>query len=362
MARQPGRRRGVPLTAVLAPARLGASDDQGDRDLPTRIWAELLAEDRPRYERRLAVALGPQEEYLTDTEHQLYRAGKQLRPLLLLLTARLVHGPSELPDKALDGAVSLEMLHVATLIHDDIVDDSLLRRGLPSVNAARGGATAVLVGDLQFVQAIRGFVEAIDHTRDMDLVKLVLDTAFRVCCGELDELATDPTAPTDELVTRYWRTIERKTAVLLGLACEAGAALAGGRTRESRRLGFYGRRVGRAFQIMDDLFDLARADAAAGKPRGMDLVRRRPSLPLVLAAEELGPAHRVTRVLRGAHLEEGELPDLLDEVCATAAFGRSWALAREQALDALEYLRPFPASCYRRALQDLALYVVDRAP
>ncbi len=331
-------------------------------DLLDRIRGEWLAEDLQRFADVLEHALKPQQQYLTKTEYDLYRHGKKLRPLLLLLAARMIHGPdSPLPRKAIQGAVSLEMLHVATLIHDDIVDDAMVRRGLQSVNAARGAETAIIVGDLQFVQAIRGFVDAIDTQADMGLIKLVLDTAFRICCGELDELQTDPNWETAELHRRYLETIDRKTAVLFGMACESGVALAGGRTSAARRAGFYGRRVGRAFQIMDDLFDFLQDDAAAGKDRGMDLSRRRMSLPLIYAMAELGPEHTVSRIMRGAAYSQEELSAGIAAVQRTAGFTRAYAEARSQALDALEYLKPFPRNRYRRALEEIALYVVDRS-
>lgn len=309
----------------------------------------------------LMAALEPQRPYLTGTEYDLYRRGKKLRPVMLLLCARMIHGPrSPLPLKAIQGAVSLEMLHVATLIHDDIVDDALTRRGLASVNAARGTGPAIIVGDLQFVQAIRGFVDAIDAQKDLGLVKLVLDTAFRICCGELDELQTDPAASTAALHARYMETIERKTAVLFGLACESGVTLAEGRTSAARRAGFYGRRVGRAFQIMDDLLDFVHDDAAAGKEQGMDLSRRRVSLPLIYAMDELGPGHMVTRIMHGASFTPAELDAGVRAVRASSGFAQAYADARAQALDALEYLRPFPRNRYRRALEEIALHVVDR--
>ncbi|MFF3005744.1 polyprenyl synthetase family protein [Kitasatospora sp. NPDC057940] len=331
-------------------------------DVLERLWRDLLPEDLARYQQVLEEVLRPQAEYLTPTEYALHRRGKKLRPMLLLLAARMVHGAGPLPDKVVNGAVSLEMLHVATLIHDDVVDDSSLRRGLPSVNAARGTHTAVLIGDLQFVQAIRGFVDGIDAQRDIDLVRTVLDTAFRVCCGELDELRTDPTWDTEALLAHYWRTVERKTAVLFGLACEAGITLAGGRTADARRAGFYGRRLGRAFQVMDDILDLTHDQHTTGKPQGTDLARGRWSLPLIHAAHELGPGHPATRILRGAGHDDAQLREAAAAVRATGACATAYAQARTQVLDALTYLRPFPPSVYRDALAEIALDVVDRAP
>lgn len=329
-------------------------------DVVDRIRHELLSEDLDRFAAMLETMLEPQRRYLTDIERSIYRSGKKLRPMMLLLSARMLHGTGRLPEKVIQGAASLEMLHVATLIHDDIIDKALLRRGMASVNAARGSDVAIIIGDMQFVQAVRGFVEAIHTQSDMGLVKLVLDVAFRICCGELDELQTDPASSTAELHARYLRTIERKTAVLFGLACESGITLVEGRTSAARRAGFYGRRVGRAFQIMDDLFDFAQDEEASGKPRGMDLAQRRVSLPIIYAMQEFGDEHPVTRRMRNGASGDEDLPEGIDAVRRAHGFSRAYAEARAQSLDALEYLRPFPDNRYRRALHDLSMYVVDR--
>jgi heptaprenyl diphosphate synthase len=326
-----------------------------------RIRDTLMAEDLERFYALLKLTLEPQRAYLTRTEYDLYAHGKKLRPLMLLLSARMMHGIAEpLSHKPIQGAVSLEMLHVATLIHDDIVDGALTRRGLQSVNAARGTGTSVIVGDLQFVQAIRGFVEAIDTQSDMALVKLVLDTAFKICCGELDELQTDPSWAPDVLRRRYLETIDRKTSVLFGLACEAGVSLVASHTSDARRAGFYGRRVGKAFQIMDDLFDFTQSAETSGKAVGMDLSARRLSLPLIYAMEELGGDHVVSRMMRGEPASARDLRRGVAAVKATHGFARAYAEAREAALEAVEFLRPFPRNRYRGALEEIALHVVDR--
>lgn len=332
-----------------------------EEDLLDRIQRDLLADDAGRVAATLEEALAPQRSYLTPAELAFYGGGKKLRPMLLLLSARMAHGGGRLPDKAVQGAASLEMLHVATLIHDDIVDGALTRRGLESVNARRGTEVALLVGDLQFVQALRGFAGTIDTQSDMGLVKLVLDTAFRICCGELDEVLTDPTQDGQALRDRYLRTIERKTAALFGLACEAGMALGGGRTSDARRAGFYGRSIGVAFQIMDDVFDLVLDPTVSGKPLGMDLACCRLSLPLIHAMAVLGEEHAVTRFLRGVRGAGTDLTAGLEAVRGCGALALAYAEARDHALTALDYLRPFPATPYRAALETIALHIVDRA-
>ena len=334
----------------------------GKEDPTGRITGELLPEDMTRFATILENALRPQQDYLTETELHLYHRGKKLRPMLLLLSARLLHGDEMLQEKVIKASVSLEMLHVATLIHDDIIDHALTRRGLASVYATRGVNTAILVGDMQFVQAIRCFVDAIETSSEMGLVQLVLDTAFRICCGELDELQANPHEGPARLRDRYFEVIERKTAILFGLACETGAALVRGRTSDARRIGFYGRRLGRAFQIMDDLFDFLQDEADAGKTQGTDLALRRLTLPVIYAVEELGGDHLVGRLIRGsAPVTPETLRESHEAIRNTSAFERAYSDARHEAIDALEYLKPFGRNRYYTALEDLALYTVDRS-
>ena len=147
---------------------------------------------------------------------------------------------------------------------------------------------------------------------------------------------------------------------MFGLACETGMALAKAHTGESRRIGFYGRRVGRAFQIMDDLFDFLQDEADSGKQVGIDLVRRRITLPIIYAMEELGPSHQLSKIMRGEMQPPDELSNEIMAIKGTQAIERAYADARYDALDALEYLKHFPKNRYRDALEEIALYTVDR--
>jgi heptaprenyl diphosphate synthase len=330
---------------------------------PLSSGRALLASDMDRFHVVLEEALAPQASYLTNTERELYRRGKKLRPLMLLATARMI-GPSApedvLPGKVIKGAVALEMLHVATLIHDDIVDAAPARRGLISVNADRGTETAVLVGDLQFIQAVRCFAADIDSERDMELVRTVLDVAFKICCGELDELQTDVSSSTPQLVARYHRTIDRKTAVLFGLACESGATLMGAGTRITYCVSQFGRLFGRAFQIMDDLLDLLQPEAISGKQRGTDILERRLSLPIIYALAELPGDHVLHAILRGHAPTPSELESAIEAIIAAPGFMRCYAEARELTLQATAMLDGFPPSAYRDWLVAQAAHLVDR--
>jgi heptaprenyl diphosphate synthase len=322
----------------------------------------LIAADRTRFEAALASALAPQSAYLTEIERSLYAGGKRLRPLLLLLATHAVRpheASGEIPNKAIQAAVSLEMLHVATLIHDDIVDAAEHRRNGRAVHAARGVQTAVLVGDLQFIQAIRIFAGNVDTAADMGIVRLVLDVGFRICCGELDELRGVDTHEPETLRRHYRATIERKTAILFGLACEIGATLGDAGPRETLRLSQYGRSLGRAFQIMDDLFDLVATPASSGKSAHTDLAQRCWTLPLINAVEELGPDDALSRHMQGEDTGV-ELATLAAAAVRTRGFSRAYDEARREALEARHGLADLPASPFAALLDRLAMHIVDR--
>ncbi|CAO3452594.1 polyprenyl synthetase family protein [Azospirillum sp.] len=333
----------------------------GARDPVGTILQDLMAADMAGFERELSAALEPQEGYLSDAEMALYQGGKKLRPLMLLLTARLFQAEGPLPVKVLRASASLEMLHVATLIHDDIVDHASLRRGQHSVNAARGTEMAILIGDMQFLQAVRCFVDAIEDQEDMQLVKWVLDSAFDICRGEIDEMTTQPFWHPDSLLSRYLTTIDRKTAVLFGLACESGAALMRARTSELRRLGSFGRYMGRAFQMMDDIFDLAHSDEEAGKRKGIDLHQRRITLPIIHAMRLFGDMHPMVRYLRSQETPPTEqINAWVDEIRRSDAFTLAYAQARDTALQAVQFLDGLPPGPHLKALRDITMHAVNR--
>lgn len=325
----------------------------------------LAANDLDRVGTSLTAALVPQRPYLTDTEYAIYERGKKIRPMLLVLAARLAGGfepDAELPRRAIEAAVSLEMLHVATLIHDDIIDQAPKRRGLTSVNAARGTDVAILVGDMQFVQAVRCFAAAVEAPEDMALVQVVLDVGFKICCGELDELQTDPSWSPKRLRDRYFRTIDRKTAILFELACESGASLVRSRERAVMKLGRYGRLLGRAFQIMDDLSDFIEGEERAGKMRGTDLARRRPTLPIIFAMADLPADSAVHRIMHGAPFDGALHERAIAEVVGGPGFLRAYSEARRAVMDAAAALEYFPESPIRNVLVDLAYAVVNKGP
>ncbi|MEI9918525.1 MAG: polyprenyl synthetase family protein [Bacteroidota bacterium] len=322
----------------------------------------LMSPDVELFNAEIAKALEPQRPYLTEIEYSLYTKGKRLRPLLLMMTARMSSGcafDEPLPNRVFKAAASLEMLHMATLIHDDIIDKAPKRRGVASVNESRGPDVALLIGDMQFVSAVRCFSSAIETKEDLDLVQTVLEVGFKICCGELDEIMTDARWDTERLRTRYLRTIDRKTASLIQLSCESGASLMRSRKRVIWKLGRYGRLLGRAFQMMDDLTDFTESEEQSGKQRGTDLRMRRPTLPIIYAMEELGNDSLVSRIIRGKDVDEEQMNVAIDQVMYSEGFQRAYKEARHSIIQAVTCLEPFSGDL-KELFESIAYYVVDR--
>jgi octaprenyl-diphosphate synthase len=236
-------------------------------------------------------------------EHVLGSGGKRIRPALLLLSAELCGytGP-----RCVQVAAAVELLHTATLLHDDVVDLSELRRGRPSANAVWGNRRAVLGGDYFYARASSMIVE----DGDLDILWIFADTIRQMAEGELLQLerSFDPTITE----AHYFSVIERKSAVLLAAACEAGAILAGVTRGERRKLGEFGRELGLAFQLRDDALDYEAGADALGKRPLTDIREGKVTLPVLLALKRCSAAERevVAEVLkRAARLEKAERGD-----------------------------------------------------
>jgi octaprenyl-diphosphate synthase len=226
-------------------------------------------------------------------DHVLGSGGKRLRPSLLLWSAELCGytGP-----RCVQVAAAVELLHTATLLHDDVVDLSELRRGRPSANAVWGNRRAVLAGDFFYARASSMIVE----DGDLDILWIFASTIRSMAEGELLQLerSFDPTVTE----AHYFSVIEHKSAVLLSAACEAGSILAGVTRAERRKLAEFGRELGLAFQLRDDALDYEAGEAELGKRAFADLREGKVTLPLLLALKRASAAEReaIASVLKGA--------------------------------------------------------------
>jgi octaprenyl-diphosphate synthase len=327
-----------PASAVFAAAALRIAPRL---ELVERAMREQLASASP-----LIGTLG---------DHVLGSGGKRVRPALLLLCAELCGytGP-----RCVQVAAAVELLHTATLLHDDVVDLSELRRGRPSANAVWGNRRAVLAGDFFYARASSMIVE----DGDLDILWIFADTIRSMAEGELLQLerSFDPSVTE----AHYFAVIEHKSAVLLAAACEAGSILGGVTRAERRRLADYGRELGLAFQLRDDALDYQAGEAELGKRAFADLREGKVTLPLLLALKRCSAAERgaLHGVLKAAAR--------LSELAAAGAGGApavDGALDLSPVLDAIERYHGVADTLRRaelhrdRAIAAIAPFSADRA-
>ena len=285
-------------------------------------------------------------------QHIVDAGGKRLRPLLALLCAAALGHSNEAQIRF---AAVVEFIHTATLLHDDVVDVSALRRGRPTANHRFGNAPSVLVGDFLYTRAFQLMV-SLDN---VELLKMMADTTNTIAAGEVLQLIRAGDAATSE--EQYFDVIERKTAVLFAAACEGAGLLAGADTARLDQLRRYGRNVGVAFQVVDDLLDYASDPGVTGKNLGDDLAEGKPTLPLIHAMREGDAAQ--SALIRTA-IGERQRERLEEVVAALHACGsleytrRAAERCRREALAALAGLGDCDAT---RALARLADLAVDRS-
>jgi geranylgeranyl pyrophosphate synthase len=318
-------------------------------------YTELLEDDLHAVEQRLTVRADDVPTPVLQAVHTLIQSGgKRLRPALVLLTTHLFGGDANALDAARWLAAAVEMLHTATLIHDDFIDGTATRRGIPTLNSHWSSTATVLVGDLAFAWAARLAAQG----DDLEIIHRFTETLEIICGGELAQIFRDQdTSPT---VKRYYRRIFAKTASLFALATETGARLANGTPADVEALRRFGRLVGLAFQITDDVLDVIGDKVTLGKPAGSDLRQGLATLPVLYYREAHPEDERVTRALNGES-DEAELEALLTDLQHAQAPRRALTTARSHADEALNILRRYPTDPYREALEEVARFAVERS-
>ncbi len=278
--------------------------------------------------------------------------GKRLRPLVTLLAAKSLGYSGQ---SHITMATIIEFIHTATLLHDDVVDHSTMRRGRETANAIWGNSPTVLVGDFLYSRAFQLMV----RLGNMPVMAIMADTTNVIAEGEVQQLvnARDPLVA-EQL---YRDTIFKKTAVLFQAAGQTGALLAGGSEREVQALADYGRHLGMAFQLQDDVLDYAGDSQQLGKNVGDDLAEGKPTLPLIHAMRTGGEQ---TRQLIEQAIREADASRLAEVVTAVQACGSldyTREEARKESLSAIDCLTPLPDSDYRDTLASLAEFSTSRS-
>jgi len=288
------------------------------------------------------------------SRYVLRKKGKRLRPALVLLTSRLFSPGSE---ESVFLASLVELLHTASLIHDDIVDNAGVRRGKESVHAKWGPNITVLLGDYLYIKSI-GLSLQSRHDR---VIRLLADVSARMIEGELDEYAlVGDLRITEE---QYLSIVENKTAVLFGACCRIGAILGLASPEEEEAVAAYGLNLGKTFQIVDDLLDFTGDAKVLGKPVLSDLGEGRITLPLIriLKADGRSGRERIKALVGRKDISGEERRGLIDALAAGGAFDYAGERAREFAEKSLESINPFPASTPRETLIRLAVFGLARS-
>ena len=284
-------------------------------------------------------------------EHIVAAGGKRLRPMLAVLSARVLGYRGENHHQL---AAIIEFIHTATLLHDDVVDESDLRRGRRTANALWGNAPSVLVGDFLYSRSFQLMVEL----ERPQVMRVLADTTNAIAEGEVLQLLHVHNPDTDEAA--YLQVIERKTAVLFAAAARLGALLAGADVRTQDALHDYGLQLGFAFQIADDVLDYTADEASLGKNLGDDLAEGKCTLPLIhaLAHTDAATRERMRAAVRTGDV--GAMPMILRAIRASGGLDYCAAMAREHAESALSSLRSLPDSPWLQALHRLARYAIER--
>jgi octaprenyl-diphosphate synthase len=278
--------------------------------------------------------------------------GKLLRPTLTYLSARLL-APSN--ERSHFAAIVVELLHNATLLHDDVVDGSDKRRGLPSLNARFGNKISVLFGDYLLAGSLLAMLEC----GDTRVFEVLARTARRLAKGELDQAARARNLNMDE--DTYFRMVSNKTGALLSASCLLGGLSTGANEEQLEALATFGEQIGIAFQIQDDLLDYLGSESLLGKPVGGDLKERKITLPL-LHAFRVSPAAEVRRIKRlVAKPARGDLKRVVRFAIEAGGVESARARARDYGRRALEALEVFPDGPVRQRLFDFGAFAVERS-
>ncbi len=283
--------------------------------------------------------------------HLLLAKGKMVRPTLLLLSSN-VDGSSE--QRATTLAAVAELIHLATLVHDDAVDHSVMRRGRPTINALFSHQVSVIMGDFLYSRALSELV----RLGDMEPLAVFTYASNALTLGEMRQLAAlDALAFSED---DYDTLIESKTASLFAAACEVGSLCGAQRYRNA--LTRFGQRLGMAFQVADDLLDYTEAQETTGKPTGLDLREHKVTLPLIFALRRMSPAarHRVDVLFANPDPDDGLIAEVVDIVRDEGGLEYARRRGEDFAQQAEEALGELPESAYRNSLAESIGYVMDR--
>jgi|TARA_B110000240_G_scaffold198103_1_gene256451 octaprenyl-diphosphate synthase len=287
------------------------------------------------------------------THYVVNRKGKQMRPMFVFLTAKMLSN-GEINEKVFRAASVIELIHTATLVHDDVVDSSNIRRGFFSLNALWKNKIAVLVGDFLLS---KGMLLCIDNN-DFDLLKLISKSVKDMSQGELLQIEKSRRLDINEEV--YFEIIRKKTASLISSCCALGAASSNASQNKIDQLASFGEKIGIAFQLKDDLFDYG--DKKIGKPVGIDLKEKKLTLPIIYSLNNSSNSKKrwLIDCIKNHNNNKKVIQDVIEYVKESGGIEYTLSKLKFFHLEALKELRNLPNNQYKESLTDLVNYVIDR--
>jgi octaprenyl-diphosphate synthase len=311
-----------------------------------------IASELDKFEQHFKTSMKSSVPLLDKITHYIVqRRGKQMRPMFIFLCAEVCGGVSEVTHHA---AALVELLHTASLVHDDVVDDSYERRGFFSINALWKNKIAVLVGDYLLSQ---GLLLALKHNQHR-LLQIVSNAVKEMSEGEL--LQIEKARRLDIKEDIYYEIIRQKTASLIASACSAGAASVNNDDDIIEKMRLFGEKIGIAFQIKDDLFDFGTDDV--GKPLGIDIKEKKMTLPLIYALENTSrdEKRRIINLVKVHNEEPEKVAEVIDFVRKSGGLAYAQKAMYDYRQQAFDILHTFPVSEARTSLEDLVNYVTER--
>ncbi|MFP4974696.1 polyprenyl synthetase family protein [Paenibacillus sp. CN-4] len=313
----------------------------------------LLGKDMDKIEKELYRSVQGDDALLTETSlHLLKAGGKRLRPVFVLMGGKF--GSYDL-DKLKAVAVPLELIHSASLVHDDVIDDASTRRGEPTVKAKWGDKIAMYTGDYIYAKALM----LTTRLKNPEIHRILSKAMVEMSIGEMEQIRDFFNSEQNE--RRYLRRIRRKTALLIAISCQLGALAADAEPRVARLLYSYGYNVGMAFQIRDDLLDLSGTEKQIGKPPGSDIRQGNITLPVIYSLRDGRLREPLLEELEGIRLGTRSSGRAIDLVLSGQGIAKAEELASRYIAKALKALDMLPDNRMKRNLRDIAFFVTGRS-
>ena len=315
---------------------------------------EPIYEEMELFEKKFSKSMSSHVSLLNRITHFIVnRKGKQMRPMFVFLVAKMM-GNGRVNERSFRGAAVIELIHTATLVHDDVVDDSNERRGFFSINALWKNKIAVLVGDYLLS---KGLLLSIEN-EDFDLLKIISIAVREMSQGELMQI--EKARDLDITEDIYYDIIRQKTATLLAACCAMGAKSVLATDEEVKKMYSFGELLGMAFQIKDDLFDYS--EGKIGKPTGIDIKDQKMTLPMIYALNVMEPSERkwLINTVKNHNKDKKRVKEAIKKIKIVGGLNFAEKKMEGYRVKALEILKDLPESPYRKSLELMVNYVIER--